>query len=184
MADNFTIARPYAKAIFAKAEKKDELRDWLQWLQGAALLVKDQQMQSLISNPRLSSQYLAEIFLELVVSLFSEISQDNQTAMKNFISLLCENKRLQLLPDIAVLYANRLAERESTIHVEAIGAQPLVEKQKEELKSALEKRFNANVKIKCSHDESLIGGILIRANNWVMDGTVKGKLSRLSETLS
>lgn len=183
MTDSLTIARPYTKAIFSQAAEANQLHEWLQWLQSLALIAKNPQMRQIIISPRLSSQQLADIFFDLLSSLF-DFSATSRQAMKNFIELLSENKRLSLLDDIANLFAKMLADQESTVYVEAFSAHPFAEQQKKTLQAALEKRFNAKVKVSYHADESLIGGTLIRANNWVMDGTIRGKLSRLAENLS
>ena len=87
------------------------------------------------------------------------------------------------LPDVAELFAEFKAEYDKEIEVDVISATPLVAAQQESLVAALEKRFARKVKLNCSEDASVVGGLIIRSGDTVIDGTIRGKLSRLATTL-
>ena len=100
MAENVTLARPYAEAAFqlakAATEATSALGSWQEALDRMAAAAADAQMRDCISNPRLQPGQLAQLFLDVVGSVSAE--------QQNFVRLLVENERLQVLPEIRELY--------------------------------------------------------------------------------
>lgn len=183
MADNLTIARPYAKALFADAKTDSRLSEWSNVLNALSHLAKNPKMQHLIFNPNLSEKELVTLFYELTLELVGKLPEQVQQNLKNFLNLLSQNKRLAVLPEITILYQRLLATYEGIMKVEIISAKQLDEPEKKHLEKVLAKRFNSNIVSKFKIDESLIGGMLIRTDTWVWDGTVRDKLNRLAENL-
>jgi F-type H+-transporting ATPase subunit delta len=75
------------------------------------------------------------------------------------------------------------AEEEKSIEVEVTSAYELSADQSEALRAALQKKFNKDITIESSVDASLVGGAIIRAGDIVIDGSVKGRLAKLVDTL-
>ena len=103
---------------------------------------------------------------------------------KNFIQLLAENDRIQLLPEIAALYEHYRAEAEGSIEAEVISANETSDEQLAKIAAALKTRLGKEVRITSKIDPSLIGGAIIRAGDMVIDGSVSGRLSKLSTALT
>lgn len=169
-----TIARPYAAAAFEVAHAKKDLLAWANLLHSAANLTKDPVIAQLLLSPVVTTSQLADLFCEILASQLN-------AERKNFIRLLAENKRLAALPDIAVLVSAYQREQEKTVSVQVVSAEPLSEGYRQKLVKALVKRLQRQVELECEQDASLIGGVLIRAGDMVIDGSVKGKLARLME---
>lgn len=104
-------------------------------------------------------------------------------AARNFVSVLAENKRLELLPEIAVLFEQYKAEQEQSVDVEVTSAFALNADQQDQLAKALSARLRREVRMQTREDASLIGGIVVRAGDLVIDGSVRGKLAQLAEAL-
>ena len=183
MSDNLNIARPYAKAVFARAEVTQQFAAWSKILDVLALIAEDKESQALLKNPRISSEKLGHFFLDLAESIVKDLDAKTKIELKNFITLLALDKRLLVISDIARLYHLLLAEREGRVEVQVFYAQELDAETKKSLHERLEKRFNSKVDIEYQQDESLIGGALIKSADWVMDGSVKGKLAKLQDSL-
>ena len=177
MAERVTIARPYAKAAFVTAQAQRQLAAWSQMLAAAAAGVGEPAVQSLLGSPRLPSQQVAQIFIELV-------GQELGDSGANFIRLLAENRRLGLLPVIAQVFAQLRADAERTIEATVISASPLGDEERVALAEALKKRLNREVTLQCETDSRLIGGAVIRAGDLVIDGSVRSKLERLGLALA
>lgn len=173
MSHQYTIARPYAKAAFSEAKSTGKLQEWAIFLQNAALTAKEAHVQALLASPTLSPLRWTEFFADIA-------SADME--MKNFLMILAKNKRLAIVADIADLYQQMLAENQGVVAMEVISSQALDEAQKTRLQESAQKRFSAKIEIQYSLDESLIGGAIIRSGNWVMDGSIKGKLARMRES--
>jgi F-type H+-transporting ATPase subunit delta len=102
---------------------------------------------------------------------------------KRFVQVLAANKRLPLLPEIQALFEALRAEEQATLDVSVASAYPLSEAEFEKLKTALSRRFDREVTMVSEVDASLIGGAVIRAGDVVIDGSLKGRLEKLRETI-
>jgi F-type H+-transporting ATPase subunit delta len=183
MADAITIARPYAKALFAEALAHQLLGPWAQALNLLTNVVQDAQVAQLILSPQLSDKELQTFFIEVINTLDKTVCTTLGQRLDNLLRLLTEEKRLALLPSIARLYHQLQIQHQGVIEAEVIAAFPLSEDHREQIQLKLEKRFNSKVSLNVSKDESLIGGAIVRVGNWVMDGSVKGKLAKLTLSL-
>lgn len=177
MAENSTIARPYAQAVFQLAREQGQLASWSDILQLAAMVVADKNVQSLIGNPRVNKSRL----LEFITGVCGErLGKD----ARNFLGVLVENGRLRLLPDIAEQYEACRAEEEKLVQAEMISAFPVSTEQQQRISAALKTRLGREVILKCTTDKSLLGGAVIRAGDMVIDGSVTGHLNRFANLLS
>jgi len=177
MANTASISRPYARAVFAMAQEADDFQTWSDVLATVAAVVADDSVKSLIDDPRIGRDKLAD----LVTSVMQE-SLPEQCA--NTIRLLSHNGRLDALPTIAAQYEVLRAEAESTVDVQMVSARAVTKAQQKKVAAALEKRLGRKVKINVSIDETLLGGAVIRAGDLVIDGSARGRLEKLSSALA
>jgi F-type H+-transporting ATPase subunit delta len=105
-------------------------------------------------------------------------------AGKNFICILSENRRLMLLPQIAHQFGIMKANQEKAIEVEVVSAQPLDKGQQNKLAEALSEKLEKKVNMQVSLDKSLLGGAVIRAGDTVIDGSIRGRLTKLAESFN
>jgi F-type H+-transporting ATPase subunit delta len=171
-----TIARPYAQAAFEYALEKNELASWEGMLRSAAEMVQQKNIANMLNSPQLTTKQLADLFCDVLEKLLNK-------EKRNFIHTLAEYKRLPVLPDIVELFASYRADREKTIEVEIRSAFPLEEFYKDKFINSLTKRLQRKVSLQCDVDPTLIGGAIVRAGDMVIDGSVRGKLNRLLESL-
>ena len=108
------------------------------------------------------------------------LNQDGQ----NFVSVLAEYGRLALLPTIAELFELLKANHEKTMDVEVTSAFEVSDQEKIELGAALQRMLQRDINIETEVDKLLIGGVVIRAEDTVIDDSVKGRLEKLSLVLS
>jgi F-type H+-transporting ATPase subunit delta len=177
MAEILTIARPYAQAAFQFADSHQLLKEWSDMLELLAVVAADPEMAALIENPRMTETQLAELFISIGADRLDD-------SCHNFIRLLAENRRLKLLPEIAALFEIQRRDAERTIRAELITAFPASEAQQATVTAALKQRLGREIELICKTDASLIGGAIIRAGDLVIDGSVRGKLERLGNSLS
>jgi F-type H+-transporting ATPase subunit delta len=177
MAENITIARPYAQAIFSLAQEQGDLKGWSDILQFAATVAADPEMVAVIDSPRFDTNQMADLFIDICGDKLND-------AGKNMIRVLADNDRLSLLPEVAELYEAERASVEGTIVAEVISASTLNDAQQKNIAEALKKRLGRDVTLECKIDESLLGGAIIRAGDVVIDGSVVGKLEKLTSALA
>jgi F-type H+-transporting ATPase subunit delta len=185
MADNHTIARPYAEAAFARARETGRLDAWAEALALGAELMADGRVTALLANPRLTDEQR----YEFLTGLFRDAGGDGclfaggDADGSNFIRLLLEYERVSALPEISELFEQMKAQVENTVDVTVTTATPLSDVQKQALVAALKKRLGREVRLTVEVDESLIGGAVIRAGDVVIDGSLRSRLERLSTAL-
>lgn len=175
MADMTTIARPYAKAAFDFAVERDQLDQWGQMLSFAAEVANNEQIHELLTSS-MSAEKLAELFVSICGEQVDEFGQ-------NLIKVMAENGRLEALPDVCAEYLLLKQEHEKEMTVEVTSATELSDQQKADISSKLEARLERKVQLNCSVDEALLGGVIIRAGDLVIDNSARGRLSRLSDAL-
>lgn len=176
MAELSTIARPYTKAAFEAAREQNALDQWSGAIALAAQATQDEQVSKLLSNPSIDDAQKAQLILD--------ISSDTSEQFQNFIKVLAENSRLLVLPEISTLFEALKAQLQKSVEITVTSAFELTEEQQTKLAQALGKKLDCEVSITGEVDPSLIGGLLIKAGDLVIDGTVRGKLAKLSEALT
>jgi len=176
MAEKTTIARPYAQATLALAKEQNALQQWSDMLQFASAVAADEDMAALIDSPKLSSEQLAGLFLDICGDKLNEHG-------KNMIRVLAENDRLDVLAEITELFEIERAQSEGTIEAQVISAVELNDAQKSGITESLKKRLGRDVTLNCSVDAAIVGGAIIRAGDVVIDGSVTGKLDKLATAL-
>lgn len=177
MSELTTAARPYARAAFAYASDNGVIAQWAEMLSFCAAIADDATMKAALDQPTLNRQQKGDLFNQVCADKLNDHG-------KNFIKLLAENDRIALLPDIAVLFHHYQSEAEGAIDAELISALDVNEQQIQAIAASLTKRLGKKVSLTTKIDESLIGGAVIRAGDMVIDGSVRGRLEKLSNTLS
>lgn len=172
-----TLARPYAEAAFRLAQERKALAGWSEMLKLASTVAADPQMSRLIDNPRVPRERFVEFFLDVCGK---KLDKDGA----NFIRLLTENHRLRLLPEISALFEARRAEAELRVEAEVVSATAVSAEQLKTIAAALKQRLGRDVTLATHLDPSLVGGIVIRAGDLVIDGSVRGKLQALATHLT
>ncbi|MBV6406643.1 MAG: F0F1 ATP synthase subunit delta [Burkholderiales bacterium] len=175
MAENITLARPYADAAFQLARATNALGPWQQALDRMAAVAADAQMVECITNPRLLPAQVAQLFLDVVGSVSAE--------QQNFVRLLVDNERLQVLPEIRELYVELKNGQEGVQEADIASAFPLDDATLKNLVADLEARFKCKIQAKVSLDPELIGGVRIAVGDQVIDASVRGKLASMATAL-
>lgn len=171
-----SIARPYAEAVFDLASENDNLELWSEMMEFLSVVVADGDMSSLIGNPSVDSARLTDILLDIAGGRINEQCQ-------NLVKLLVRNKRIPIIPEIAVQFEALKNQKEGAIDVVITSAFEMKPAQEQIIADALKKKFNREVNISNKTDPNLIGGIHIKAGDTVIDGSIKGQLNRLANEL-
>ena len=180
MSELTTIARPYAKAVFdfaieQRSIDKSTVKKWEEMLGFLAEVVENDTMKDF-----LTSSFSAEKLADTVISICGEqVDQYGQ----NLIRLMAENKRLTVLPIVFKEFQHYVEEYNAIAEVQVTSAQPLSIAQQEKVVAAMEKKLARKIKLNCNIDTSLIAGVIIRTDDFVIDGSSRGQLNRLANEL-
>ena len=170
------MARPYANAVFDLARSADRLAQWSAMLGLLARTIGTDEVRELIAAPSLNPAAKAHQLIDVV-------REEIDDRCRRFVHVLADNQRLGLLPEIAAQFEALKAEAEKTLDVEVTAAVELTDVQVDAYTQALRRRFDQDVNVSVEVDPGLIGGAVIRAGDTVIDGSVRGRLTRLVESL-
>jgi F-type H+-transporting ATPase subunit delta len=177
MAEPVTIARPYAEAVFKLAVEGNALAAWFDAIANIDGVVADSRVQACISDPKVSTQQLEGLVLGVVGD---KLTGD----ARNFVQVLVQNGRLDLMPLIRSHFEALKREKEGVLEAKIISALPLNDTQVKELVAQLEAKYRRKVIAQVETDASLIGGVKIVVGDKVIDGTVRGKLDAMAAALT
>ena len=177
MAELETLARPYARAAFEYALEGNSLQVWTGGLGVAAALCADDKVRALMVDPARTARSKADAFVAL-------ISDECPEALRNFLRLLADYKRLPLLPQILDVFLLMKANQEKSINLQVTSAFEIDAEQAQTLAAAMGEKLGRQVNVNTAVDRGLIGGALIRTGDLVIDGTVRGKLGKLVEAMN
>ena len=176
MAEPSTVARPYAEAAFKLAEEADALGKWSDMLGALALIAQDERVQRAASNPNLSDDQVAGLFIAI---LAGKLSGEGE----NFVRVLAHNKRMELLSLIHEQFEALKNEREGLVEAEVQSAFELTDAQLADLVRQLERKTGRKVKTRVSIDKELIGGVRVLLGDKVIDGSARAQLAALETAL-
>lgn len=177
MAELTTLARPYAKAAFEYAHAANELQTWSDMLGLAAAVAQQDGMVKVLASPSYTSEQKGSTFVDVCGDQLNEKGQ-------NFVRVLAENHRLELLPVIDQLFDVFKANQEKSIDVNVATAFELTGDVQDKLAKALSAKLDREVKVSTSVDKSLLGGAVVRAGDTIIDGSVRGRLAKLAEAMN
>jgi F-type H+-transporting ATPase subunit delta len=189
MAELSTIARPYARAAFESASAGRALGAWSVALSRAAAVVSDARVKHLIGNPHVPVTELTQMIYELSIgtdttaATAAELGRSHQE-LRNLLQLLAQNRRLPLLPAIALQFEALRAEAENIATVEVRSARELTDAQAQRLRSALERRLGRTVKLSARVEPGLLGGAVVQYGDFVFDGSLRRSLELMGSAIS
>jgi F-type H+-transporting ATPase subunit delta len=174
--DKYTIAYPYAKAIFETAIKDNAIQQWSQVLTNLKVIVQEKTFANFVTSPAISHKQRENLLADIGEQFLGN-------AGKNFMRILAENHRLDVFSELATIYEQLRAEYENIVSVEAVSAYALTETQQTKLETALQKRLQKKIALHYKVDESLLGGVTIYIGDSIIDGSLRNKLNRLRNLL-
>lgn len=183
MADNNTIARPYARAVFELANGAGELTRWSESLDVASQLLADGQVVEYLGNPAFSNDQRLKFLTGLFAKAGSNLLAGDNKQGTNFLKLLLEYDRIGALPEVAAHFETLKAQIENVVDVTVTSATQLDQEQQDEISKSLRERLGRDVILETEIDENLIGGAVIKAGDVVIDGSLRARLEGLANAL-
>lgn len=176
MAEPSTVARPYAEAAFKLADAHAKLAEWSAALANLAAVAADARVRAAIGDPNLPAAKLAGLFIAILAGKLSG-------EVENFVRVLAENGRLDVLTEIRKQFEALKNAREGVIEAEVHTAFEMDQGQLADLVARLEKKTGRKVRARVSVDRSLIGGVRVVIGDKVIDGSARAQLAALETAL-
>ena len=172
-----TIARPYARAVFAYAtSQSDGLASWSTQLGMLKTVLGMPEVEAALENPRWTTDDATHFLSQLLGELLKDEGH-------HFLKVLAAYGRLRLIPTISTLFEQLKSTHEQTLDVAITSAFEITAAEKSLLSEALKRKLQRKINMQSSVDKNLIGGLIIKAGDMVIDDSVSGRLSKLSYAL-
>lgn len=172
------LARRYAKALFAVGKENDAYEAYNETLQGiAGLYTSTPEVADALTNPL----YPVDVREKVMAGLIDSIGVDKIAA--NFLNLLVEKKRAEILPEIAEEFKIMVDDEKNISHGSVTSAVELSAELQTKVQATLEKITGKKVELSNSVDPSLIGGIVAKVGDLVLDGSIKTQLAGLKDSI-
>ena len=176
MAEPSTVARPYAEAAFRLADGAGALGKWSEMLGALAQVAEDARVRAAIADPNLGDAQAAGVFIGI-------LSGKLNAEAENFLRVLAENGRLELLPEIRAQFEALKNEREGVLEADVQSAFELTDAQLADLVQRLEKKTGRKVRARLEVNKDLIAGVRIALGDQVIDGSARAQLGALETAL-
>ncbi|MES2116999.1 MAG: F0F1 ATP synthase subunit delta [Pseudomonadota bacterium] len=179
MAENATVARPYAEALFRVAQAGKEsfsLAAWSDLVSELAQIGTHPEVQAFARNPKVSDG-------DVIAAVTALVKSPLNTEAKNFLAMLVENGRINLLPEIGAQFQLLKNSVEGAADAAISSAFELSAAQVAELVATLEKKFSRKLNPAVTVDPSLIGGVRVVVGDEVLDTSVRAKLQQMRAAL-
>jgi F-type H+-transporting ATPase subunit delta len=177
MAELNTLARPYARAAFETACDSADLVGWSRRLGLLARVTQDSSVNELLTSPGQTGTQKASVLREIC-------GDDLDRPTENFLLILSENRRLQLLACIFDQFEVLKANHEKAVDVDIMAAKELESEQLNKLNNVLAKKLGRKINMQVRLDQNLLGGVVIRAGDTIIDGSIRGRLTKLADSLN
>lgn len=174
MAELATIARPYAEALFKAVGEDAQAAVWIDEL---AEVASNDQLKQFAENPKVTSTQVYDLISGVMKASLSDKA-------KNFVRLVVENGRLDVLPDVAAQFRQLLNQRHGCADAVVYSAFPMAEGELADLRATLEARFGRKLNLSVELAPELIGGIRVAVGDEVLDASVKARLEQMKSALT
>jgi len=177
-AESSTVARNYAQALLVLARKADDQAGWGNMLRQVANAIEsDITLRRFLESPRIATDLKSEV-------LTKALSDRVPNLFMRFIQTLVRNRRQTIIPSIADEYETLLDESEGVVHARVTVAMPIGEAEQQSLAASLSKTVGRKVIPHMITDPAILGGVVVRMGDTVMDGSLRRKLTRLKRSMS
>jgi len=177
MATLRSTARRYAEAALSLAERDGSLGDWVRALETASTRLTDAQVMRVLADPAIAfddRRRVAEAMLGDAIT----------GGPRNLVLLLVQRGRIELLPRVAAELRRLWEQRQGIVRAVVTSAAPLSEAETDAVRAKLAAMTGDQVEVELQVDPALLGGLLVRMGDRLIDGSVRGRLERLRARLT
>ena len=171
-----SAAKRYAQAIFSLGQERGTLDTWGQDLAMLSRVVADDRIATYLTNPSVAAERRIE-------ALESSLNLNVQTEARNLARMLIERNRTMLIPQIREMFDDQLRAERGIVVAEVTTAERLSDAEQDHIREKLETMTGKKVELALKIDPDIIGGIIIRIGDQVIDGSVRNKLEKMRARL-
>jgi F-type H+-transporting ATPase subunit delta len=172
-----TIGRNYAEALLALARKSDEIEEYGALLTSIATAMReDQTLRAFLESPKLAASHKIDI-------LEKALGKKVPRLFLRYIETVIHKRRQMLIPAIASEYQTLLDEAENRLHASVTVAREPGEPERDALARHLSRLFGKRAVPHISTNPAILGGLIVKVGDTVIDGSVRKRLSVLKQRM-
>lgn len=176
-----TIAKPYAKAVLEHTLAKNSNNEWLEFFGGVEKIFFEATLLKFIHLPKLNKAVKFNFLVDLTTQV---LKNKLSTEQQNFMRLIVNNDRLEVLPEIATTFRDMVASSGKSHQFKVISPYAIADTEEKKLLKALSVKFDCEASVEVEIQKGLIGGVIIKDGDRIIDGSVNAQLEKLSYCLS
>lgn len=177
MAESQTLARPYAEAVYGLAREQGSVDSWAGQLSNLVSITTESQISDLINNPSAPTGVVAGVVNSVGASVLTDDA-------KRLVDTMAASRRLATMSEVRAQFEVLRAEDEGRVKANVTSATTMSAAQQQAIKAALDAKWSADVEITFHIDPTLVGGAIIQARDWVIDGSVASQLKKLAAVIA
>ncbi|RKD31532.1 F0F1 ATP synthase subunit delta [Thermohalobacter berrensis] len=171
------VSKRYAEALFEVALEMDKLDNFKEEISDISnVFESEEKLKIVFEHPKLSKKEKKDI----VDSIFKDrVSQE----ILNLLYIIIDKGRERYITEIKKEYIKLYNEEKNIVEAVAITAVPMAEEEKVKLQNRLSEKLNKNIVLKNKIDKKVIGGVLIKIGDKIIDSSIKGQLDNIAKKL-
>jgi|SRR5579884_317953 len=171
-----SAAKRYAEAVFSLAEEQGTLDAWQHDLGLLNDLMSDERAAAFFANPNVAEAKKRAVVDELLAKA--------QPEARNLAHLLIERHRMEIVPDLYRLYSEAHLAAQGIAVADVTTAEPLSPEEQDLVREQLARIVGKKIQLRLHTDPSIIGGVIARVGDMLIDGSVIAQLRRLRDRLA
>jgi F-type H+-transporting ATPase subunit delta len=173
-----TIARNYAETLLSLAKKAKDLDGWGSMLQGVAdAMRQDDTLKHFLESPRISAGQKNDVLLKA-------LGDRTPRLFLRFLQILVTKRRQMLIPEISLEYQNLLDREYGRVHANVTVARDTSDAERAMIAKQLSRIVGKEVLAHVAVNPKILGGVIVKFGDTVMDGSVRRRLASLRARLS
>ena len=171
-----SAAKRYAQAVFSLGKEQGTLDAWSDDLAMLSRIVADDRIAVYLTNPSVAAERRVEAFE-------TSLAANVQLEARNLARMLIERDRTMLIPDIREMFDAQLRAERGIVVAVVTTAEPLTDAEQDFIRQKLEGMTGQEVEMAMRIDPDIIGGVIVRIGDQVIDGSVRNKLEKMRSRL-
>ena len=174
----YTLALRYARSALALAKKENLLEEYRDCLQVIKKIFQDsKKLVAILENDKITTHKKSQA----IKNIFS--NKNIPKNVYNLLQVLVTNNRFFIFTEMVQIFEELYRKEKNSLIVQVTTSEELKDNQKEKIQQGLQNRFNCNVEIEKKIDKNILGGVIVQAGSYRIDGSIRNFLTKIHNSI-